>query len=283
MRLRGLRTVAYFAEDVGACRDWYTRLLGHGPYFDEPFYVGFDVGGYELGIQPANETRGPGAGGQIALWGVGDVPAALETLVEMGATVHEAAREVGGGIVTGSVTDPFGNQLGLIFNPHFAPPMTAAAVGDVSDRALVKEAVVPISVADAWALWTSSEGFAKWWVPGARVDLRPGGLLGLYFMTDAPPGLQGSETCRFLSFVPGRMVSFTWNSPPMLATRERHTWVVIDFDELADGTRVRLTHLGWPESEWSEAALQWPETFEYFDAAWGRVMELFAAHCAESV
>jgi catechol 2,3-dioxygenase-like lactoylglutathione lyase family enzyme len=52
----GLRTVIYPAPDLAASKAWYTALLGVEPYFDEPFYVGFDVGGYELGLNPDNEV-----------------------------------------------------------------------------------------------------------------------------------------------------------------------------------------------------------------------------------
>jgi len=168
--------------------------------------------------------------------------------------------------------------FGVIRNPQFAPSIVAAAAGDVSDRTIVQEVVVPCTPADAFALWSSGEGMAAWWLPGARIELRPGGFYELYFMTDAPIGTRGSEGCRVLSFIPGRMLSFTWNAPPHLdRTRSRHTWVVLDFQSEGQGTRVRLTHLGWPASEW-DSEPQWPETFAYFDKAWTKVMELFAEH-----
>ena len=48
----GLRTAIYWVADIEAAKAWYTKVLGIEPYFDEPFYVGFNVGGYELGLQP---------------------------------------------------------------------------------------------------------------------------------------------------------------------------------------------------------------------------------------
>lgn len=113
---QGLRTVIYGVDDLEEARDWYTQVLGTKPYFDEPFYVGFDVGGYELGLDP--DTT-PGAAGAVAYWGVADADAALARLLEGGATEHEGVREVGDGIRTATVTDPFGNVLGIIENPHF--------------------------------------------------------------------------------------------------------------------------------------------------------------------
>lgn len=110
----------YPAPDLARAKDWYARVLGRAPYFDEPFYVGFNVGGFELGLVPdAPVAAAPG--GAVGLWGVDDVPATYARLLEFGATAHEPPKDVGGGIVVASVVDPFGNLLGLIFNPHFNP------------------------------------------------------------------------------------------------------------------------------------------------------------------
>src|SRR5438552_6790905 len=50
--LLGLRTLIYPVTDLDAAKAWFTELVGFGPYFDEPFFVGFSVGGYELGLLP---------------------------------------------------------------------------------------------------------------------------------------------------------------------------------------------------------------------------------------
>ena len=278
--LQGLRTLGYVVDDLDGAVQWYTKVLGKPPYFAEPFYVGFEVGGYELGFNPAKPgDRQPGERGGIAYWGVQDVAAEIERLAALGATVHSPARDVGGDIVIGAVTDPFGNVLGLVENRHFAPPLVAAGAGDVGARVIVKETVVPVTPAEAFALWSSARGLARWGMPPARVELRPGGHYEIYFNDDAPYGARGGEGCRVLSFLPGRMLSFTWNAPPQQPlTRMRHTWVVLEFEEDTHGTRVRLSHLGWPESEWSDASKGWQKTFAYFEAAWGSVMEMFRAH-----
>ncbi|MBW2454069.1 MAG: SRPBCC domain-containing protein [Deltaproteobacteria bacterium] len=276
--LKGLRTVAYRVADLERAKQWYEDLIGKAPYFDQPFYVGFDVGGYELGLQPAEEDEPSGPGGEVAYWGVDDVDAALARAVELGATVRQAARDVGEGIVVATVTDPFGNELGVIKNLQFAPPLVHAGAGDVADRAIVKEARVPLTPGEVFALWSSSEGMASWWASRSRIELRPGGFYEMYFMLDEPPGRRGGEGCRVLSFLPGRMLSFSWNAPPHLPrTRARHTWVVLEMIPDGEGCLLRLTHLGWPQSEWDEPESQWPETHAYFDDAWGRVMERFAA------
>ncbi len=114
--LLGLRTALYAAPDLDAGKAFYTAALGFGPYFDEPFYVGYEVGGFELGLVPDGT---PGAGGTRALWGVADCAAAIAKLVALGATPHEAVQDVGGGIRVASVLDPFGNAFGVIENPNF--------------------------------------------------------------------------------------------------------------------------------------------------------------------
>jgi predicted enzyme related to lactoylglutathione lyase len=117
--LLGLRTVIYKAPDLAQARRWYAELLGAEPYFEEPFYVGFNVGGYELGLDPDVAAQGAGPGGAVAYWGVDDVAKAVARAVAAGATVVAPAQEVGGGITVATVADPFGNLVGFIHNPHF--------------------------------------------------------------------------------------------------------------------------------------------------------------------
>lgn len=117
---KGLRTALYPAPDLPRAKAWYASVLGKPPYFDEPFYVGFNVGGFELGLVP-DAPLATSRGGSVAYWGVEDVTATYARLIELGATAHEPPTEVGGGIVVACVADPFGNLLGLIFNPHFKP------------------------------------------------------------------------------------------------------------------------------------------------------------------
>lgn len=114
--LLGLRTAIYPAPDLAAAKAWYADLLGLAPYFDEPFYVGFSVGGFELGLLPGAT---PGIVGPQPLWGVADIEAAVARVLALGATELEPVAEVGGGIKVAAVQDPFGNRLGLIQNPNF--------------------------------------------------------------------------------------------------------------------------------------------------------------------
>lgn len=113
--LLGLRTVIHPVTDLAAATQWWTALLGFGPYFEEPFYVGFEVAGHELGLLPDADP----SDGALVYWGVEDCQAAVDAALELGATVHVAAAEVGEGIVTATVRSPDGAIVGFIRNPHF--------------------------------------------------------------------------------------------------------------------------------------------------------------------
>jgi len=115
----GLRTAKYTAPDLARARDWYAAVLGFAPYFDQPFYVGFNVGGFELGIVPDSGAGAARSESGVAYWGVANADAAWKRLIAMGATPFEEVQDVGEGIRVGAVHDPFGNVLGIIENPHF--------------------------------------------------------------------------------------------------------------------------------------------------------------------
>ena len=123
--LRGFATVNYWADDLEAAKEWYSELLGIDPYFERPGYYEFRVGdyGHELGLidsRYAPASSAPGPGGAILYWHVDDVAAALERLLSMGAKEYEALTRRGeAGFVTASVVDPFGNVLGVMYNPHY--------------------------------------------------------------------------------------------------------------------------------------------------------------------
>lgn len=112
----GLRTAIYPAPDLTAAKRWYTAVLGQTPYFDEPFYVGFAVGGFELGLLPNAQ---PGTTGPQPLWGVSKIEVEYARLIELGASELEPVTKVGEGIKVAAVQDPFGNRFGLIENPLF--------------------------------------------------------------------------------------------------------------------------------------------------------------------
>jgi predicted enzyme related to lactoylglutathione lyase len=116
---KGIFTAIYRTPDLARAKAWYAEAFGVQPYFDEPFHVGFDIGGYELGLQPATGGDTAGPGGVVAYWGVADADSALAHVLKVGASLHEGVQDVGGGIRVATVRDPFGNVIGIIENPHF--------------------------------------------------------------------------------------------------------------------------------------------------------------------
>lgn len=114
------------------------------------------------------------------------------------------------------------------------------------------------------------------------IELRPGGAFELYFSDAAPEGSRGSETCTVLSYIPGEMLSFTWNAPPKFAhARGRHTWVVVRLEPAGPKeTRLSLMHLGFAEQTAAnpEHAGEWRQVRGYFQAAWGKVLGAIAGH-----
>lgn len=108
-----LRTVIYHVADLAAAKEWYTRATGIQPYFDEPFYVGFDINGCELGLDPSMENIS--AGNHTAShWAVDDAKKAVEHFIAIGATLVQDVTNVGGTIMVAIVEDPFGNHVGFI-------------------------------------------------------------------------------------------------------------------------------------------------------------------------
>ena len=118
----GLRTTIYKVPDLAAAKDWYAEAFGVAPYFDEAFYVGFNIAGYELGLMPDPMPSGDKADNVLTYWGVVNIESEVTRLCGLGAAVHAAPANVGGEIVVASVTDPWGNVIGLIYNPEFSLP-----------------------------------------------------------------------------------------------------------------------------------------------------------------
>ena len=115
---QGLRTAIYKVSNLEKAKQWYSDILGFPPYFDEPFYVGFSVGGFELGLDPDAEDVKVGDN-LLVYWGVENAQETYDELLKKGATAHSEPQNVGGEIVVASVFDPFGNVFGIIENPEF--------------------------------------------------------------------------------------------------------------------------------------------------------------------
>ncbi len=118
----GLRTTGYKVTDLQKAKDWYSEAFKIQPYFDEPFYVGFNIAGYELGLLPVEKEEKNKTDNVLSYWGVEDIHKEYRRLVELGATEHEKPSNYGGDLMLGSVKDPWGNVVGLIYNPYFKLP-----------------------------------------------------------------------------------------------------------------------------------------------------------------
>ena len=118
---QGLRMVIYKVSDLEQAKAWYAKGFGSEPYFDGPFYVGFNIGGYEPGLPPSEKPPESKTVNVSAYWGVEDIDADFNRLLDLGAVESEKPTKVGGPIMAASVKDRWGNALGLIYNPKFKP------------------------------------------------------------------------------------------------------------------------------------------------------------------
>jgi predicted enzyme related to lactoylglutathione lyase len=117
----GLRTVVYKVPDLNKAISWYSKAFKLEPYFNEPYYVGFNIGGYELGLLPSVEVNLDSSDHVITYWGVKDIHKEFNRFIELGAKSHEEPTNVGGELMVASIFDPWGNIIGLIYNPAFKP------------------------------------------------------------------------------------------------------------------------------------------------------------------
>jgi len=118
-KILGLRTTIYKVSNIQKAKEWYTRAFQTQPYFDQPFYVGFNIAGYELGLQPEEEKLSK-SDAVVSYWGVEDVQKTFSFFISLGATAFEKPQNVGGEIVVATLKDPWDNVIGLIYNPDFS-------------------------------------------------------------------------------------------------------------------------------------------------------------------
>jgi len=145
------------------------------------------------------------------------------------------------------------------------------------ERVVRHAARVAAPVEDVWWAWTTDAGIRSWLVDDSRVELRVGGPYEWYFLTEAAPGEQGSEGCRVIGYQEPTLLTFTWNAPPHLPeARAQRSVVLLRLrpDDADEGTLVELTQLGWGDGG------QWDEAYDYFDAAWRRVLDRIVAYFA---
>jgi predicted enzyme related to lactoylglutathione lyase len=117
-KILGLRTTIYKVSDIANAKEWYTKAFETKPYFDESFYVGFNIGGYELGLQPEEQLILK-SDAVVSYWGVDNIETEFDRFIQLGATSHEKPQNVGGEIIVATIKDPWNNIIGLIYNPEF--------------------------------------------------------------------------------------------------------------------------------------------------------------------
>lgn len=108
----GMQTIVFPIADVAQAKLFYSELLGVAPFVDQPYYVGFQVGDQQIGLDPNGHNNG--MTGPVGYWHVADIKETLQRLRAAGAQVQQEVKEVGGGKLTAVVKDADGNTIGLL-------------------------------------------------------------------------------------------------------------------------------------------------------------------------
>jgi len=140
-------------------------------------------------------------------------------------------------------------------------------------KVLTKSVLVNATCDEVWRAWTTLEGIRRFFAPDARLEIRPHGRYEILFDPEKPEGLKGAEGCTVLSYVPQKMLSFTWGAPPRFpkARKEIAQWVVLFFEEAGPKqTLVRFQEFGWKDDN------EGRKVYEYFDRAWDTVLARLA-------
>ena len=111
----GVKTIIYPVTDLARAKTLYSELVGVEPYMDEAYYVGFNVEGQDIGLDPHGHSKG--MTGPLAYWHVDDIEESLRALLDAGAEAHQGVRDVGEGKLIASVKDADGNVIGLLQSP----------------------------------------------------------------------------------------------------------------------------------------------------------------------
>jgi predicted enzyme related to lactoylglutathione lyase len=102
-----IRSLVVTVTDMDAAKKVYSALLG-APHTDQPYYVGYNVDGFEVALAPGDASGGP-----VAFADVEDLDATRETLLAAGATERDAPRQVAPEARVCVLTDADGNPIGL--------------------------------------------------------------------------------------------------------------------------------------------------------------------------
>ncbi len=278
-------------NDVQRVRDWYLSLLGCDPSVDLPGQASFYPSTGALHVFDGGDASFP-------VWGVAALEDTVDALQQAGAVLHSTMVNAENGSSITVLTDPFGFLFGITpattsrATIVCAPPQQIAAHdGLLANIEVRRSCVVPRARARVFRDWTDSAALTGWLGVEANIELRIGGRFELLFLPE-PTGLRGSEGCRVLSFLPDRLLCFTWNAPPHLpSVRSLHTWVVLAFTDVEMSstedhrapqpikTHIQLTHSGWPAAGWQvDGDPAWSQAVAYFEVAWGRMLQAYVDH-----
>ncbi len=145
------------------------------------------------------------------------------------------------------------------------------------NKIITKSRVVQCAVDKVWWKWTTHEGLLTFFGLDNKIELKLGGAFEIYFLMDNPVGLRGGEGCKIISYLPEKMLSFTWNAPPeypIIRNHKHKTWIVVNFKSIEnDKTEIGLHHLGWLKGK------EWDDVYNYFDSAWERVFDWLETSC----
>ncbi|WUJ69774.1 VOC family protein [Kribbella soli] len=109
---QGVKTILHPVTDLEKAKPVYAALLGLEPMADSPYYVGFEAEGQQIGLVPNSDLTSP-----TAYWHVTDIEAKIADITAAGGTLKDAPKDVGGGRLVATLTDPDGNVLGILQDP----------------------------------------------------------------------------------------------------------------------------------------------------------------------
>ena len=112
---QGIRTIIYPVKDIAKAKTLFSKVLGIQPIMDEPYYVGFKVGDQDIGLDPNGHHQG--MTGPVGYYHVDDIQKSLQILLDAGAQIQQAVKDVGGGKLIATVKDTDNNIIGLIQMP----------------------------------------------------------------------------------------------------------------------------------------------------------------------
>ena len=147
--------------------------------------------------------------------------------------------------------------LGLFHLGLAAPALAEVRFERIAEsdgtHTLVHELVVEAPPAEIWTAISTPEGWMSWAVPIAWADSQDRDVIETSYDPNAQPGQPQTIRQRFLARIPGRLLAFkTIKAPAGFADFEQFAHMVSVFELEPAGagrTRVRLTGVGYPDSE----------------------------------